>query len=345
MMSVMNNVSFNDQQILRIFSKFGDPHKLRVLYVSCYGVPDYVRTESVISILKRNNIQFHFISGGTTKFRHLVMLARMLYCLGSADVVLVAFRGHEIVPFCRLLTRKPIVFDAFVSVYDTVCLDRTLVKASSPAGRILKWYDTFLCRLSDQVLVDTQAHADYFKEEFGAGNVSHLYLECPGMFRPMPAKNPREKFVVFWYGNCWPLQGVAVMLRAADILKSEPGIVFRFAGPVKKKYKGLVFSLDCRNVEFVDYVPYASLPGDIAEADLCLGGHFSAIPKARRVIAGKTFQFIACGKKTVVGENTANRELFSEAPGVYFVKMDSPEALAKCIRDIRAGEHGSQVTG
>ena len=336
----MNNVTFNDQQIVRILSRFGDPHKLRVLYVSCYGVPDYVRTESIVSILKRNNIQFRFISGGTTKFRHLVMLARMLYCLGSADVVLVAFRGHEIVPFCRLLTRKPIVFDAFVSVYDTVCLDRTLVKPGSPAGRILKWYDAFLCRLSDEVLVDTQAHADYFKEEFHAGNISHLYLECSGMFRPMPAKNKRERFVVFWYGNCWPLQGVAVMLRAADILKREPGIVFRFAGPVKKKYKELVSSLDCRNVEFVDYVPYASLPGEIADADLCLGGHFSAILKARRVIAGKTFQFIACGKKTILGDNPANRELFSGTPGVSFVTMDSAEELARLIVTIRS-EAGS----
>ncbi|MFA5363349.1 MAG: hypothetical protein WC335_08975 [Candidatus Omnitrophota bacterium] len=337
----MNNVLFNDQQILRILSRYGDPRKLRVLYVSCYGVPDYVRTESIISILKRNSIQFHFVSGGTTKFRHVIMLARMLFCRGSADVVLIAFRGQEIVPFCRLLTRKPIVFDAFVSVYDTVCLDRKIVSPKSLAGRILRWYDTFLCRLADEVLVDTRAHADYFKEEFGARNVGHLYLECPEMFRSMPSVKPREWFVVFWYGNCWPLQGVDVILGAADILKSEPGIVFRLVGPVKKKYAKSISGLDCRNVEFVEYVPYASLPGEIAEADVCLGGHFSAVPKARRVIAGKTFQFIACGKKTIVGENPANRELFSGMRGVYFTSMNSVEELAGMILSIRKKGDGS----
>ncbi|MDD2702831.1 MAG: glycosyltransferase [Candidatus Omnitrophica bacterium] len=331
----MNNISFNDRQILRILSRYGDSRKLRVLYVSCYGAPDYVRTESIISILKRNSIQFRFVSGGTTKFRHVIMLARMLFSLGSSDVVLIAFRGHEIVPFCRLFTRKPIVFDVFVSMYDTVCFDRKIVPPQSWAGRMLKWYDTFLCRLADEVLVDTRAHADYFKEEFGTGNVSYLYLECPEMFRPMPSVKSREQFVVFWYGNCWPLQGVDVILRAAEILKNEPDIVFRLVGPVRKKYTKLISVIDCRSVEFVEYVQYASLPGEIAKADVCLGGHFSAIPKARRVIAGKTFQFIACGKKTIVGENPANRELFSDMPGVYFTAMNSAEELAGTILNIK----------
>jgi glycosyltransferase involved in cell wall biosynthesis len=259
----------------------------------------------------------------------------MLRYLGRADVVLVAFRGHEILPLCRLLTRKPVIFDAFVSVYDTLCLDRKRVRFDSPAGKMLKWYDAFLCRLADEVLVDTEAHAGFFRKEFGVRNVRYLYLESPDMFRPQAAEKTPGRFTVFWYGNCWPLQGVDVILGAAGILRAESGIVFRLVGPVRKKYKALVGRLECRNVEFVDHVPYVSLPGEISRADVCLGGHFSNIPKAGRVIAGKTFQFIACGKKTIVGDNPANRELFEGTPGVYFVEMGLPEALAECVRRIR----------
>ncbi len=332
---MIDNQSFNDRQIVRILSKFGDPRRLRVLYISCYGVPDYVRTWSNCEILRRNGISFRFVSGGTSKFRHAVALARAARCMGGADVLLLGFRGHELMPFCRLITRKPVVFDAFVSLYDTVCFDRKLVNPGSCMGRFLKWYDVLLCRMAETVLVDTRAHADYFKEEFGAGNIDYLYLECPDMFRPALSSGTRDRFTVFWYGNCWPLQGVDVILRAADILKDEPDIVFRLAGPVRRIFRELISGLDGRNIEFVEYIPYASLPGEISGADLCLGGHFSSVPKARRVIAGKTFQFISCGKQTIVGDNPANRELFEGKAGIHFVPMDSAQGLADAIMKIK----------
>ncbi len=126
-----------------------------------------------------------------------------------------------------------------------------------------------------------------------------------------------------------------MILKAAEILKDEPGIIFRLVGPTRKKYRSLIRNLNTRNIEFIDYIPYDRSPLEIAGADLCLAGHFSDIPKAKRVIPGKAFQFIACGRKTILGDNPANRELFSEAENIYFVKLNSAEELAKIILKIK----------
>lgn len=334
----MDHKKFNDRQIRAVLSLFKDPESVRVLYISAY-ISGYIRTTAVLDILRRNKVHVEFICGGKTIFRYFLVFFRSVFRMKNYDVVMLAFRAHELVPFFRLITRKPIIFDAFVSLYDTVCLDRKICSPDSLAGRFFKWYDSFLCRISDCVLVDTKAHCDYFKSEFKAEKISYLYLECnESLFRGISAAGTEGKYTVFWYGNCWPLQGVDIILRAASLLRDDAGVVFRLAGPVLKKYKNLVRGLALSNIEFVKYIHYDDLPVEINKADICLGGHFSGVPKAKRVIAGKTFQFLACGKKTIVGDNQANRELFQGRDDVFFVEMNSPHALAELIRMIKAGD-------
>ena len=61
------------------------------------------------------------------------------------------------------------------------------------------------------------------------------------------------------------------------------------------------------------------------------------IEKGKRVIAGKTYQFLSVGVPTIVGDNPANRELrnqenWSEVKDkVIFSKVGNPDALAKTI--------------
>lgn len=335
----MDYERFNDRQIFNILSRFGSPERIKVLYVSTYYVPGYVRTEAILNILKRNKIHVRLIFTGSKILRYLRAVFEGVSKLRECDVLFLAFRGHEILPFFRLLSRKPIIFDAFVSAYDTLCFDRRIFRPDSIAGKILKCYDTYLCRIANLVLVDTRTHGEYFASEFKAKNVCHLYLEPNrDLFKPAEREKKKGKFTVFWYGKYWPLQGAEVIIKAAKILESRPEIVFRLVGPLKKEYKNLAANLNSANIEFIDYVPYESLPSEIAKADLCLGGHFSDIPKAKRVIPGKAFQFIACSRKTILGDNPANRELFSESEDIYFVKMNSEQELAKIIFEIKHKE-------
>ena len=343
----MDYEDFNNKQICDILSKFRPSHEIKVLYVSTY-IPNYIRTEAILNIFRRNKIKVEFIHGGNSKFRYFTALFNAILKKKEFDVIFLAFRSHEIFPVFRLITKKAIIFDAFVSLYDTVCLDRKIFKPNSIIGKVLKYYDTYLCRIADLVLVDTKTHCEYFKREFNAKNISYLYLESNrGLFQPIKIREEKaeDKFIVFWYGKCWPLQGADIILKTAEVLRDDLKIVFRLVGPVRERYRHLVGNSPLPNIEFIEYIPYERLCLEINKADLCLGGHFSDIPKAKRVVAGKTFQFIACGKKTILGDNPANRELFHETEDIYFVKMNSEKDLATLISKIKNKEQRLRSQG
>ena len=321
---------FNRENLTRILSRFGRPEKLKILYVSTHD-PRYTRTESLLTLFARMGLDVQAVLVGGSRLKYVRAIRDLLKYKPCCDLVFVAFRGQEILPIVRMFTGKPIVFDAFVSVYDTLCLDRGIFRPNSLAGQFLKAYDRFLCRMSDVVLVDTQAHKEYFQSQFGAANVEYLYVGCnEELFRPLGIESDGRTFTVFWYGKAYPLQGADVILKAAKLLEGEP-VRFRLVGPLRRRYGELLTKLDLQNVDLADFMPYEQLPAEIDKADLCLGGHFSDKDKAKRVIAGKTFQFLACGKPTIVGDNPATRELFAEGDLVRFVEMNNPEALAGTI--------------
>jgi glycosyltransferase involved in cell wall biosynthesis len=330
---------FNKKNLSKILSKYKDPSQIHILYLSTYH-ECYTRTESLLNLFDKLHLNYtKIIKNGFLKY------FKVLLCLiknqKKVDVIFVAFRGQELLPFLKLFTKKPIIFDAFISVYDTLCLDRKYFKPNSFAGNLFKWYDKFLCKISDSVLVDTKVHQRFFQNTFKSYNIEYLYVGCnQKLFVPFKNeinfenKTNEKTIKVFWYGSANPLQGVNVILHTAKLLESEKRIKFKLAGPVKNKNKRLLKKLACKNIEFVNFIPYKELPKEMNRADIFLGGHFSNIDKAQRVIAGKTYQALCCNKITIVGDNPANRELFNDMGLVAFVKMNNPIALASKIRSI-----------
>ena len=320
---------FNEKNLMKILSKFGNPKKLKVLYISTY-FPDYTRTETILNLFDKLKIKYKSLLVG--KSNYLKATYNLIKFQKDYDLVFIAFRGQEIFPLIKLFTKKPIIFDAFISVYDTLCFDRKKIKPNSLFGKLLKKYDSWLCKKSDIVLVDTKAHSKYFKKEFNCKNIDYLYVGCnKKLFKQISIKEKSKKFTVFWYGTSNPLQGVDIILKAAKILENQKEIEFKLVGPLRKKYPKLIEQLDLKNTEFVDYIPYKNLPLEINNADICLGGHFSKIDKAQRVIAGKTYQFLACNKDTMLGNNKANKELFQKTNKLDFIELDSASDLARKI--------------
>jgi glycosyltransferase involved in cell wall biosynthesis len=124
-----------------------------------------------------------------------------------------------------------------------------------------------------------------------------------------------------------------VIIHAAALLKDHPKIRFRIGGDgmCRPQIVQMIRDLSLDNIELLGWIPFAELPAQIARATLCLGGHFSAIPKASRVISTKTFQFLAMKKPTIVGINVATAELFDYETHVIGVPMNDPRALADAI--------------
>jgi len=260
------------------------------------------------------------------------------------DLAVIGFPGHLLVPWVRLWTRPhrrpPILFDPFVSAYDTFCLDRRWFRPRSIPGRIAYALDLWSGRWADRLLADTYAHRDFFVRTFALppAKIDVAYVGCDEtLFAPRPEQpapaGDKQTFNVFTYTSFLRLHGVEKMLHAAKYLKDRQNIVFTIAGAGSRlgDMQKLARDLDLCNVQFPGWVPFDQLPDRIAGADLCLGGHFSDVPKAARVISTKTFQFIAMRKPTIVGDNAATREVFIPGQHVWAVPMGSAEALAEAI--------------
>jgi len=85
------------------------------------------------------------------------------------DEVVVLFPGHHLIPLAWLLTRFPrkkLTFDVFISVYDTLVIDRKKVSPINPLAWFYYLIDFFSCHLSDEVLIDTITHREFFIKNF-----------------------------------------------------------------------------------------------------------------------------------------------------------------------------------
>ena len=250
------------------------------------------------------------------------------------DFVFIGFFGQLLTKMISPFTRKPIIMDMFVSAYDTLVEDRQITGKKSLLSKLLFWLDKQSGKRAKLIFVDTLAHAEYFHESFGIPllKMKRVFVGCDEeLFHPMP-ENPESRTVLY-YCSYLPLHGVAVVVKAAELLQGDPAIKFRIIGEGidYKKIQKYVQENQLRNVELAAPVSIDRLPKEIQNSLICLGGHFGASAKACRVIPGKAFQMIAMGKPVIMGDNAANRELLTHGVDSWFCEMNNPRALADAI--------------
>lgn len=313
---------------------------MRILF-SCGREPGYIRNKVILRALHAQHTLTEVTDSrpGSLTVRSLRVLLRLLPYLrqDNHDLVFVGFYGYLLVPWVRQLTRRPIIFDAFVSNYDTLCFDRQRFSPHSIPGRLAFRLDQVASNAADKVLLDTASHQAYFTETFQlpAKRLGHLYVGCnEDMFFPQPSPGSADKFRVLYYSSYLPLHGAEHIIAAAGLLKGQKSLHFRLIGQGMRyaSVRRLAEHLNLSNVEFVPPVPFAQLPGEIAAADVCLGGPFGDTPKAWRIIPGKTFQFLAMARPVIAADTPGNRELLTHNESAYLVPLANPEGLATAIR-------------
>ncbi len=259
----------------------------------------------------------------------------------SHDLVLVSYPAQFDMPFIWLLTRlrrKPLVWDAFLSLYDTTILDRKLAAPTSLTAKALFTADKFACKLADHTLLDTNAHAQFFEDCFDqkSDSISHVWVgaECENFDIALQQDDKdTSAYEVLFYGQLIPLHGLATILAAAEILKHE-NIQFTIIGDGQERIileSALNDPTMAATILWKKWIPYESLSQQISESDICLG-IFSAGDKASRVIANKVFQCLATGKPVITRQSPAMNELPDDLLSrVHLVPPEDPEALASAI--------------
>ena len=277
-------------------------------------------------------------SGSSILKRSLRVFSKALpeLLVNHYDLIFVSFYGHFLMLPFSFLHRKKVVFHPFISTYETLVFDRQKFSAQSLPAKLAFWLDRSACHNASHILLDTQANIDFFSTSFSIPHERFskiLIGSDERIFFPRPVTRDDNNVVVLYHGSYLPLHGIDVIIQAAHILNDQPDILFRMVGrgPGYEHISSLTEKLNLKNIEFLESVPFEKLPYTIAGADICLGGHFGSSDKAARVIAGKTFQDIAMGKPTIVGDTIANRELLKHGYDAWFSKPNDPVSLANGI--------------
>ncbi len=254
------------------------------------------------------------------------------------DLVFVGFYGHLILLPLGLLPRAPILFDAFVSTYDTLIEDRQVGAPGSSVSRLAYALDWTSGRLADHILLDTPEHIAYYAAAFHlpAEKFTPLPVGCnESLFswRARPAAGPVTR--VLYYTSYLPLHGVDTVVRAAAHVAGAVGGALRFRiigdGQTYPQVRRLAEQLGLDNIEFVPPVPVTALPEEIARADIGLGGHFGSNAKAGRVVPGKIYQLLAMGCPVIATRTPANLALLQHGQSAYLCQPDDPLELAQAL--------------
>lgn len=310
---------------------------MRILYFGIYD-PNYSRNRVLIKGLKVNGVEIiECRVSAKDKLKYLKLFWRFLKSL-KFDLVIVGFPGQEVMFLARFLTKKPIIFDAFTSHYGGYILDRQYFSKKSWQTKYYRFLDAWSCKLADLVLLDTQAHIDFFIKEFKLDRKKFLrvFVGTDGdVFYPREASKDADNFLVHFHGNYIPLQGVEYIIRAAKLLEKEK-IVFNLIGngqTLKNDLK-LAKSLSVGNISFINPVPYGELPLFMAKADVCLG-IFGDSPKTDLVIPNKIYEAMAMGKAIITADTPAARELLSDGENVLFCRKADAKNLSEKIVKLR----------
>lgn len=263
--------------------------------------------------------------------------------LPEHDVVVVGYMGHLDVlvlwPFAKL-RRVPIVWDAFLSLYNTVVEDRKLIRPSHPFALVLSAWEWIACRAASLVILDTLAHADYFVSRFmiDAESTSSVLVGVePEIFQKnlihvRPTSYSENSLTLLFYGQFIPLHGIETIIEAAQKVENDlVRWVIIGKGQEGSRIRELLSQHPVKNLSWVPWVPYGELADWISHADLCLG-IFGDSDKASRVIPNKIFQILAMGKPLITRDSPAIRELLTpDMPGVYLIPPADSEALVRAV--------------
>lgn len=309
----------------------------KILFITTKNL-DYIRNTQEIRLLKEYTSEVTVVGSVHKKYlnRLLAVYKKLLITdISCYDKIVIGFAPQLILPIWKKkFKKKYLIIDFFISMYDTFVNDRKVCSERSFLAKFLKWLDVYTIKCADRIIVDTNAHGEYFAEAFDADQdkMITLYLEADkDIYYPHEVEKParlQDKKIVLYFGSVLPLQGVDIVLDAFDLLKDDKRFYFYMIGKVGEKYR----KPQSDNIEYIEWLSQKELSDYIAVADVCLAGHFNKdIAKAHRTIPGKAYIYHAMQKKMILGDSRANHELYDESEQIYYTPMGDAQALAQTI--------------
>lgn len=314
--------------------------KTRVLY---FGICDmgFSRNKIYIDGLRQNGLEVKVLSDNS---RGLIKFWKLFWAhwkiRNDYDVMIVAYTCYILVPFAKLITSKPVIFDALCSFYESEIISRDAFKGNPfriPYVRIIDWLAT---RMADYVLVETDHQRQYFIDSLGvrSSKLVTVYTgldDCAFYFDAGVSKSAR--FTVLFRGRIMIEAGITHVLQAAKLLE-DVGIDFLIIGygwgEAMKRLKATLSELKPKNVRHIDkQLPIDELRSLMLACHVSLG-QFEDNERLSRTIPHKSFESMAMRLPYVTARAAGIEEILKDGETCLFAEAADPADLAEKIMQL-----------
>lgn len=236
--------------------------------------------------------------------------------------------------------RVPVIWQIFISAYDTTVNDRRMVSRWHPIAWVLYVCEWLAVRIADRAFIDTEAHARRIETVLGVppGTIGSVPLGTdPARFPPRAgAPTVHDPLRVFFYGQYIPLHGIETIVRAAKRLEQQ-GIAVQWelagTGQEQARITALIAELDTRSVHQLGWVDASEIPGRVHACDVGLG-IFGTSGKAVTVVPNKAYEIAAAQTPLISADTPALATFAPGHPWVLRVPPGDDAALAECVAGI-----------
>jgi len=202
--------------------------------------------------------------------------------------------------------------------------------------------ERFLYRRADRLVVNSPGFIDHLSGR-GAKKGKIVLIRNgvdPAMFDPTSEgaefrarHGLEEKFVALYAGAHGISNDLAVLLDAADILRSDPRIRFLLVGDGKEK-PGLVLRATEKKLDNILFLPPVAKQNmaEVLAACDCGIAILKPIPLYGTTYPNKVFDYMAAGRPVVLAIDGVIRKVVEEARAGVAVPPGNPQALADAVR-------------
>ncbi len=234
---------------------------------------------------------------------------------------------------------KYIVLDAFISIYDTVIIDRELFSKKGLIARLLKNIEKKSFQQADVVITDTYQNSLYYCKLFNLPikkfrNIPLSTDEDNFCFRMRTVQRKEAIFNIVFIGTLIPLHGIDTIIEAATLLIKNKKIQFTIIGDGQMSdliEDGLKNNL--RNIKWIrQWQTSKQLAEHLSQANLALG-IFGKGDKTQRVCPFKLYAYMACGIPIITGETRWSIQITEKVDysPLLTVSVGSSQELANAI--------------
>lgn len=306
---------------------------MKICYFGTYNLK-WGRSHIYTKGFRENGVKIlecHSVASG---FRKYYELWRIHKKIDEYDFIIVGYPGHAVVWFAKMISRKPIIFDAGWTMEEGVVISRKQGGFLNTYKFYIKFIDWLAVKCSNIVLVESEEQRKYFENKFGNSNkYKVIYTGADDSFFYIDSKiNKKNKFSVVFRGKFLPEAGVKYVVEVAKILgKSDIDFLLIGNGFLEEEIKKQIMSLHLKNLTLIaGYLSEKEIREIMLSCHISLG-QLENHDRLNRTIPHKCFESIALGIPYVTSRFLPITEILKDGESVILVNPADPDDLAEKI--------------